>query len=124
MEFRKKILIVDDDPDHLLICNILFRRRGYDVLPLLGCDPITVLTKAIDDFQPSLIFMNHFMPGVLGFEAVRQLKADPKYKIIPIVYFSIHEDLEWLAREAGADASFRKPFKTDELIQIADRYVA
>lgn len=50
MENRKKVLIVDDDPDHLLICNILLRRRGFDVLPLLGCDPLNNLTDAIDAY--------------------------------------------------------------------------
>ncbi|HEY4060627.1 MAG TPA: response regulator [Puia sp.] len=124
MENRKKILIVDDDPDHLLICNLLFRRRGYDVLPLLGCDPFEELTDAIDSFQPSLIFMDHFMPGVSGLDAIKMLKADPKYRSIPIIYFSIHNDLARIALEAGADGHFQKPFQIDELIKIADKYAA
>jgi len=124
MENRKKILIVDDDPDHLLICNILFRRRGYDVFPLLGCDPIEDLTHAIDTFKPSLIFMDHFMPGVCGYDAVKMLKADPVYRSIPVIYFSVHGDLALIAQEAGADAYFQKPFQSDDLLKIAEKYVA
>lgn len=124
MENRKKIIVVDDDPDHLLICNLLFRRRGYDVLPLLGCDPIETLMEAIDTFEPSLIFMDHFMPGVSGLEAIKMLKADPRYRSIPIVYFSIHNDLATIASEAGADGHFQKPFQSDELLKIADKFVA
>ena len=121
---RKKILIVDDDPDHLLICNILFRRRGYDVLPLLGCDPLDDLTQAIDTFHPSLIFMDHFMPGVCGYDAVKMLKADPRYRSIPVIYFSVHGDLASIAREAGADAFFQKPFQSEDLLKIAEKFVA
>lgn len=124
MENRKKILIVDDDPDHLLICNLLFRRRGFDVLPLLGCDPIESLTDAIDSFQPSLIFMDHFMPGITGFDAIKMLKAHPVYRSIPVIYFSVHGDLALIAQKAGADAYFQKPFQADDLLNIADRFVA
>ncbi len=124
MQDIKKILIVDDDPDHLLICNILFRRRGYEVLPLLGCDPIETLTTAIDDFKPGLIFMDHFMPGVCGFDAVKMLKTNPLYRQIPIIYFSVHSELAKVAEQAGADAYFQKPFQADELLRIADKYVA
>lgn len=124
MESHKNILLVDDDPDHLLICNILFRRRGYNVMPLLGCNPLKTLTDAIDSFQPSLIFMDHFMPGVTGFDAIKMLKAHPVYSKIPVIYFSVHGDLEKIAREAGADAYFQKPFQADDLFTIADRFVA
>jgi CheY-like chemotaxis protein len=124
MEYRKKIIIVDDDPDHLLICNLLLRRRGYNVLPLLGCNPIEELTDAIDIFKPDLIFMDHFMPGVTGFDAVKILKADMKYRSIPIIYFSVHDDLEKIAQSAGADDFFQKPFNSDDLFKIVDKYVA
>ena len=120
----KRILIVDDDPDHLLICNLLFRRRGFDVLPLLGCDPIEELTDAIDSFKPTLIFMDHYMPGISGLDAIMILKANPLYRAIPIIYFSIHEDLGTIAKEAGADAHFRKPFQADELLKITYQFVA
>src|ERR1700761_2006799 len=118
MKNNKKILIVDDDPDHLFICNLLFRKRGYDVLPLFGCDPIEELTDAIDVFQPTLIFMDHYMPGVSGLDAIKILKADPKYRSIPIIYFSIHHELALIAKESGADDHFQKPFQTEELLKI------
>jgi two-component system cell cycle response regulator DivK len=124
MENRKKVLIVDDDPDHLLICNILLRRRGFDVLPLLGCDPFENLTDAIDSFQPSLIFMDHFMPGITGLDATKMLKSDPVYRSIPVIYFSVHGDLELMAQEAGADGFFQKPFHANDLLSIADKFVA
>jgi len=124
MEYRKKILIVDDDPDHLLLCNLLFRRRGYDVLPLLGCNPLKILTDAIDSFKPDLIFMDHFMPVVTGLDAVKMLKADPNYRSIPVIYFSVHGDLASIAQTAGADAYFQKPFQAEELLRIADKFVA
>jgi CheY-like chemotaxis protein len=124
MDNRKKVLIVDDDPDHLLICNILLRRRGFDVLPLLGCDPFEKLTDAIDSFQPGLIFMDHFMPGVNGLDAIKMLKAHPVYRSIPVIYFSVHGDLALIARQAGADGYFQKPFLANDFLDFADKFVA
>jgi CheY-like chemotaxis protein len=124
MDNRKKVLIVDDDPDHLLICNILLRRRGFDVLPLLGCDPVEKLTDAIESFQPRLIFMDHFMPGVNGMDAIKMLKAHPVYRSIPVIYFSVHGDLAIIARQAGADGYFQKPFSANDFLDLADKFVA
>jgi CheY-like chemotaxis protein len=124
MQSQKNILLVDDDPDHLLICNILFRRRGYNVMPLLGCNPLKTLTDAIDSFHPSLIFMDHFMPGVNGYDAIKMLKAHPVYCKIPVIYFSVHGDLAKIAREAGADGYFQKPFQSEDLFTITDKFVA
>ena len=93
-------------------------------MPLLGCNPLKTLTDAIDSYQPSLIFMDHFMPGVTGYDAIKMLKAHPVYCKIPVIYFSVHGDLAKIAREAGADAYFQKPFLADELYSIVDRFVA
>ena len=116
--------MVDDDPDHLLICNILLRRRGFDVMPLMGCDPFEKFTDAIDTFQPGLIFMDHFMPGMTGLDAIKMLKAHPVYRSIPVIYFSVHGDLALIAQQAGADAYFQKPFLANDLLDIAGRFVA
>lgn len=93
-------------------------------MPLLGCNPLKTLTDAIDSFQPALIFMDHFMPGVTGYDAIRMLKAHPVYRSIPVIYFSVHGDLAKIAKEVGADAYFQKPFQAEDLFTITDKYVA
>jgi hypothetical protein len=41
-----------------------------------------------------------------------------------VIYFSVHGDLALIARQAGADAYFQKPFLANDLLDIADKYVA
>lgn len=118
----KKIMVVDDDPDHLLAVNLVFQRRGYRVLPLLGCDSLEMLDGEVRRFRPDLIFIDHEMPVVCGGDAVRMLKADPVHRTIPIVYFSGRENVEALARAAGADSWLRKPYELERLLQMTDRY--
>ena len=60
----KKIMIVDDDADHLLAVNLIFQKRGYEVLALLGCESLEMLEEEVRRFHPDLIFMDHEMPAV------------------------------------------------------------
>jgi CheY-like chemotaxis protein len=119
----KKIMIVDDDPDHLLAVNLIFRKKGYEVLPLLGCESLEMLEEQVRSFRPDIIFIDHDMPVVCGSDAVKMLKAHPEHRTIPIIYFSAHDRIEALARAAGANTWLRKPYALGRLIEVAEQYL-
>jgi CheY-like chemotaxis protein len=120
----KRILLIDDDHDHLLICNLILRKNGYLVRSLPGCEQMEDLTEAVDTFQPDLIFMDHDMRGICGRDLVSMLKSLSKFEQIPIIYFTGRDDIILLAKEAGADDYLRKPFKPHGLIDMAGKYLA
>jgi CheY-like chemotaxis protein len=124
MANEKRIMVVDDNPDHLLICTIVFEKRGYLVKGLLGCKGEPEMSEAVDSFRPSLIFMDHNMPGICGSDLVKFLKRNPSSANIPVIYFTAESDIELLAKEAGADAYFKKPFEIDALLAIVEQYAA
>ena len=115
-----KILLVDDDVDHLSIAKLVLTNRGYTVLVLWNTG---VLLEVVKDFMPDLIFMDHHMPEMNGREATRLLKSNEATKHIPIVYFSSAEQLEQLAKEAGADGFLAKPFKIEQLVAKINQYL-
>ncbi|HEY4108709.1 response regulator [Puia sp.] len=123
MALTKKIMIVDDDPDHLLAVNLIFQRRGYQVLTLLGCESLEILDEEVRRFRPDLIFMDHEMPAVCGSDAVKMLKAHPVYRSIPVIYFSAHDRIESLARAAGADSWLKKPYMLDRLMEVTQQFI-
>lgn len=120
----KKIMIVDDDADHLLAVNLILQKRGYEVLTLLGCESLEMLDEEVRTFRPDLIFMDHDMPVVCGSDAVKMLKAHPVYRSIPIIYFSAHDRIEALARAAGADQWLKKPYVLDRLMEVTEQYLS
>ena len=116
---QKKILLIDDNADHLLVCKLIFERHGYEVLVLLGCEE---LIGAVDIFGPDLIFMDHNMPGICGPEAIQMLRSNPSSSAIPIIYFSAEENLEMLAKKAGADAWLKKPGDIAQLLKLTNQF--
>jgi len=119
MTRQKKILLIDDNADHLLVCKLIFERYGYDVLILLGC---AELIEAVEVFRPDLIFMDHDMPGICGPEAIQMLRSNPSSSSIPIIYFSAESDLEMLARKAGANAWLKKPADIGQMLKLTDQF--
>ncbi|HLZ89079.1 MAG TPA: response regulator [Puia sp.] len=116
----RKILLIDDDLDHLSICKLILTNRGYNILVLWNTDVLLEVTK---DFMPDLIFMDHRMPHRDGIQATKLLKANEATKHIPVVYFSGMEKAEQFAKEAGADGFLPKPFNVDTLLAAINKYL-
>lgn len=116
----RKILLVDDDLDHLSICKLILTNRGFNILVLWNTD---VLLEVVKDFLPDLIFMDHRMPHRDGIQSTRLLKGNDATKGIPIVYFSGVEHAEQYAKEAGADGFLPKPFNVDMLLATINRHL-
>lgn len=123
MRQTKRILLIDDDFDHLLSCNLLLQKNGYKVLTMAGCEKMEELLETVAAFKPQLIFMEHDMRGICGMDLARMLKSQQEFSPIPIIYFSGRQDIVQLASQAGANDYFRKPYEIDGLIAIASKYL-
>src|ERR1700722_3671447 len=114
----KTVLLVDDDVDHLTICSLILRRHHFAVHMLTGCTSEQDLLHSVEGCHPSLIFMDHDMPGLGGIDATRLLKSNPSSHSIPIIYFSGHDDIAQLAAAAGADDFLRKHLYVPKLLEL------
>ena len=120
-----KILLVED---HEMNCDMLtrrLRRGGYEVVGAVdGQEAIAMaFSEPVD-----LILMDLSLPGLDGWQATRQLKADPKTRPIPVIALTAHAmpgDRE-RAIEAGCDDYDTKPVDFNRLVakieaQLANR---
>lgn len=75
------------------------------------------------DTHPDLIFMDHLMPGLDGFEAVKRIRSNPALAHIPIVMYTSRGGDIYVgqARALGADDLLRKPPTADELDGVLER---
>lgn len=111
-----KILYVEDNEDSR---NLLFRRLqlegNYEVL--LAKNGLEGVAKATE-VKPDLILMDMGLPILDGWEASRQIKANPETKHIPVIALTAHamaEDREEVL-QSGCDDYHTKPIRMDKLL--------
>jgi two-component system cell cycle response regulator DivK len=119
----KRILVVEDQEDLRGVLRDLFTSSGYIVIEAV--DGAAGVAKAKSD-RPDIILMDIQMPIIDGYEATRQIKADPTLTSIPIVAvssFAMKGDEE-KARGAGCDDYVTKPYSPIQLLRTVRRYLS
>jgi DNA-binding response OmpR family regulator len=111
------ILVADDDPDIRDIVSFRLRRAGYETVEAANGDDAL---KLAHERTPALCILDVMMPRVNGFEVARELRGDPSTEGIPILMLTASVQDKDIAKsfETGADDYLRKPFKTNELLDL------
>jgi len=120
-----KILIIDDDKDLANLTKIALITKGYQVSVLHSAVNII---EEIKTRKPDLILMDIMMPGISGPEAVRNLKAEPLLKHIPVVFLtglilSGEEDVEETGLKVDGQIyqTLGKPYEIDALLELVKK---
>jgi len=116
-----KILIVDDDPDLVEAVTMILESKSYDVIAAYGGNE--GLEKAKTE-GPDLIVLDVMMPDKDGYVVCKELKADPKYREIPILLLtavvskiSTTRYTQQMGLETEADDYIDKPVEPAELVR-------
>jgi DNA-binding response OmpR family regulator len=109
-----RVLVIDDDPDILLLCRLNLGYAGMEVLEARGGDE-GIAASLVE--LPDVIVLDLMMPQVDGIEVLRRLKAEPRTSTIPVVVITAKAlgDDQDLTRALGADIVLMKPFTMREL---------
>ena len=114
-----KILLVEDNEMNRDMLSRRLQRRGHEVLVAVdGAQGLELARSA----GPGLILMDMSLPVLDGWEATRQIKADPATSAIPVIALTAHamsEDRE-RALSAGCDDYDTKPVEFPRLIAKID----
>ena len=110
-----RILVVDDQPANIQIVGAVLGKLGHEIIP--ASDGATAL-KRVALRMPDLILLDLLMPGMNGFEVCLQLKLNPEWKEIPVIFLSAADDKEMIVRalNSGGVDYITKPFNQAELI--------
>lgn len=114
----KKILLLDDNKDLLLIVQIILKAQGYEVVQ--ACC-VNEAAQKIKVHHPSLILMDVFIKEEDGREFCSQLKHDSTTDGIKVIMMSGIDAENESLYAIGADDFIGKPFNYDELLDKVQR---
>ncbi len=122
MADKKKILLVDDDPDFVEAVRVIVESGGYAVR--VAYDGQEGL-EAVAEEKPDLIVLDVMMPVMNGHEACAKLKADPATASIPIILLTAVADRVTTSTythrdmlESEAEDYMPKPVEPAELLTL------
>src|SRR5580658_2066312 len=109
------ILVVDDQSANIQIVGSVLGNFGHEIIP--ASDGATAL-KRLAVRLPDLILLDVLMPGMDGHEVCRQIKANPAWKDIPVIFLSAADDKDLIVRalNTGGVDYITKPFNHSELV--------
>jgi CheY-like chemotaxis protein len=114
------ILVVEHDPHVRALERFFLERAGYRLEFVENGSRALERTREI---HPQILISEILVPGMNGLDVCRHIKADPDFRDVVVLIFSILS-AEGRAREAGADAFLRKPIDDVLLIQSVEKLLA
>ncbi|MFL5804724.1 MAG: response regulator [Roseiflexaceae bacterium] len=115
-----RILIADDEVDVQMLLCLFLERQGYGVVRARDGEEAII---AATEHCPDLILMDIQMPRKTGIEAVRELRADPRFADTPILAITAHARsfLPADILRAGFNRIIFKPFEFSEIESWIDQ---
>lgn len=112
---QKQLLLIDDDPNLILLVKDYLEFRGYDVKTAgNGREALELL----DESLPDMIICDVMMPEMDGHTFVKHVRENPETEWIPILFLSAKGQSQDRVKglNTGADVYMVKPFEPEELV--------
>jgi two-component system chemotaxis response regulator CheY len=113
----KTIMTVDDSASVRQMVSFTLKEAGYDVIEAI--DGIDALVKA-NGRALNLIVTDMNMPNMDGIELIKNIRANPEHKFIPIIMLTTESQSEkkMEGKSAGATGWIVKPFQPEQLLAV------
>lgn len=112
---HKTLLLIDDDPNLILLVKDYLEFRGYQVVTAEnGREALDVLTGK----NPDMIICDVMMPEMDGYDFVEHVRGNPDTEWIPVLFLSAKGQSQDRVKglNIGADVYMVKPFEPEELV--------
>ncbi len=116
---KKKLLIVDDDPDLVELISEGFQRDGRFEIRTVNNG--FAAGMGVKEFRPDLVILDVMLPDINGKEVCQRVRSDSTLDMVKIICISgmVEQDKVDALRVAGANDFMQKPFSVDDLLDRA-----
>jgi CheY-like chemotaxis protein len=117
-----RVLVVDDDQEVLEFVHTLLDLEGIEAV---AAGDASAALQELRGGKVRLVLLDVAMPGIDGLQLCRQIKSDPQFGKIPVVFISARpgQHVESEALAAGAEEFLRKPFDNEELLELVRAHI-
>lgn len=119
----KRVLVIEDEPNIIEALSFILSRDGWTVHT--HSDGMNA-NERIRATPPDLVILDVMLPGKSGFDILRDLRADPEMRTLPVLMLTARgqtRDRE-LAEKLGVNRFITKPFSNAEVIENVRALVA
>jgi DNA-binding NarL/FixJ family response regulator len=112
---NRKLLLIDDDPNLILLVKDYLEFRGYNVMTAEnGREALDLLDRDV----PDMIICDVMMPEMDGYSLVKHIRDEPRTNRIPVLFLSAKGQSQDRVKglNEGADVYMSKPFEPEELV--------
>jgi DNA-binding response OmpR family regulator len=112
---KKRILIVDDEPNIVVPLEFLMKQNNFDVQ---AAETGEKAMDLISSWKPDLILLDIMLPGMDGYEVCQKIRQEKEFNHTRIVFLSAMARSIDIAKGMGlsADDYITKPFATDYVV--------
>lgn len=116
----ERILVVDDEPANLRLMERVLRSHGYEVMT---AEDAVAAMRALEASPVDLLILDLGLPGMDGLALTRRLRADERWRSLPIVAWTAYAMTsdEARARAAGCDDFLSKPVGINQILAVVAR---
>ena len=117
------VLVVDDEPDVRLIARLVLGAADFEVREVGSGEE--ALAEIHAGRSPDVVLLDVRMPGLDGWQVLRQRRADPAMAHLPVVVFTadLASRADAQAEMGEGDVLITKPFQADDLLDAVRRAV-
>ena len=132
MDEKKRILVVDDEPDFAAIVQTNLAKEGFQVdVAFDGVEAMAKIKAAAGKAQYDVLVLDVMMPEKDGYEVCAELKKDKAYSDIPIIMLTAVADHVGSTRYSHADGMsmeaddyLPKPASAEEITRSVKRLIS
>lgn len=120
---HETLLLVEDDPQAVILLRRIFKKRGFDVTVAVasdGAEALQYLTGPVTEEQalhelPALVLLDLDLPKVHGFEVLKRMRAHPRTKTLPVIILTSDREIDAATGYTlGANSFMHKPLDFEE----------
>jgi len=126
LSYKKTILLVEDNPDHVLLARRAIKEASVDIEIIVvndGEDALAYLQDKKEPELPHVVLLDLGLPGINGLEVLEKIRSNPDSHNLPVVILSTSDEVsdKFKGYDLGVNSYILKPVEFKRFVHVVGR---